>query len=426
MEGQKLEEKVSVFILIGDIEAAHSLSLAFRRKGIIPSLFRDMESFLHVLSKESPSFIFVDVDLLAKNERIRTQLPLVFYCKKILSSQQADLIKDYNYLGIVEGSLPLDEQLDLVLNRKKKSLDPPPYPLPDPPHSFSLESLVGRFENGDNLEKFWDILAEFIHEQEEITDFSAIFWEKAQGGIESPQLKSTKYRLLPRIKIGQVMQKGIEFFAQNMAVELALDILGEKFLPLSIRGEHKNPDIIIYLKIKEGQENRTSWKIVSSLLSGIYFKILILNEKNKTNKDDASPSYGLNVNIVHPWEILKDLNLPNQNRYYEIDFRPLIEFLRDHSYTPFQWDAYYKDFINHFALESECSFKLSLFGIHQMVLICAKENEAYLVQRMQKYIESFKWQQYFQSKSIQQVDGILPVLWKLPPNIWDFIKLLEN
>jgi len=102
----------------------------------------------------------------------------------------------------------------------------------------------------------------------------------------SPLSHVAKFRTIPSMWLGQSCLKGIELFAQNMANQVALDILGADIVSIQIKGDFDRPDKMLFLKAKnEFFYNHFDWNMFEAYLNGFYssFKqklIAILLSKN--------------------------------------------------------------------------------------------------------------------------------------------------
>ena len=86
---------------------------------------------------------------------------------------------------------------------------------------------------------------------DEVDEFA--FLELSFNGqkLLSPVSNNQKFRNIPSLWLGQACINGIELFAQNMATQVAIDVMGGDIVSLHVKGSEGNTDKIIFIKSKK-------------------------------------------------------------------------------------------------------------------------------------------------------------------------------
>src|SRR5690606_12433925 len=92
---------------------------------------------------------------------------------------------------------------------------------------------------------------------------------------------------------------GIEFFAQNMASQVVLDLMGGDIMSLAVRGIHDNPDRMVFLKVKNDDfMNMFAWDALERALSGLHLYF------EQRDRGEAIAEDG----VLAPWDLMGKLD----------------------------------------------------------------------------------------------------------------------
>ncbi|MBT7610629.1 MAG: hypothetical protein HN576_12795 [Bacteriovoracaceae bacterium] len=432
-------ENLSVALLLSDIEDCKNVSEVFREMGIIPHYYETLKDFWKGALSQMPSLAIVDVKLMSEGDRLlrnhpfvkTDQLPLCFFYNNENAPLVYSTFEMLNY-GLIKKETNLRGQIksalrrfnhSLEVNAKEKDFEIQSHKMErqvttlisaseklkeeDYYRNF-LESVTSRFENKRNARDFNEALSVVFDSVREIQAWSLLELSKNGQRLVSPVLQTSKFKSIPSLWLGQPCREGIQAFAQNLASQVGVELLGGELMSLMIKGKHDLPDVIILLRCEnESFLNQFNWDSLERYLSGLYSNFCL----KETNVEQTLG------NIVNPFELFQAMDRENfddlageeeSKHLITVDFSEIIQFIRSKANIRFYWNDFFKDFLFRFGNQYKIDLKVSTFNIgHIGVLANNKENEK-IFRSLKAYVSRFPYWKYFEDIDIVMVREMPP------------------
>jgi hypothetical protein len=440
-------DNLSVALLIPEIEDVKIFTDIFRGMGVIPHFYHDLKSFWQGVLGRMPSLAIVDVRNMSEGERLlrnhpyvkSNQLPLCFYYNESTSPLVYSTFEIPNY-GLIKKETNIKGQLKSALvrfNRDTASLkrdDDNKLKLEKMERQISsllgatenfkeenyyhdlLKSILDRFEAQSDVHDFYKVLERAFDSIKEVREWGVL--ELSQNGqrLVSPEVENGKYKKIPSLWLGQACKVGIQQFAQNMANQIGLDILGGEIMSLMIRGRYELPDKILLVRACDEEFlNKFDWETLESHISGIYCRLL-LKERRSVNERESQ--------VLQPWELFSLMDKMNfdstsvlsSDDYHliDIDFKEIVSFVREKPTMRFYWNNFFTEFFNGFDNQFKLSYRISCVGTHNIGLVASKENYERVFRHMKAYVSRYPFWKYFEDVDVVLARDLAPKIQIVP------------
>ncbi|MGZ3807969.1 MAG: hypothetical protein ACXVCE_07785, partial [Bacteriovorax sp.] len=257
------EGPLSVALLISDLNEVKEISAVFRKLGIIPHFYEDLQTFWSGTVERIPSLCIVDVkkmsegDLVLRNHpHVQSEkLPLVFFYS---NNTEPLLVSTYDFfhLGLLKKTENYEGPLRAILKRlnhfMQMEFDNQILKIEKHAQFETIEKLKLEQRTMVETDQYQSMVKrvclELEEERGEADFFKAV--EKVFQGIDeisefammelsfngqkliSPLSHVPKFRAIPSLWLGQACPHGLELFAQNMATQVAVEIMGGDLVSL--------------------------------------------------------------------------------------------------------------------------------------------------------------------------------------------------
>lgn len=474
------QKDLSVALLIEDVEVARDLSRIFRKIGVMPFIYQQLDEFWDDIYGQRPSLSVVDVSLMSEGTRLLKEHPLV-------KSNQIDLCffytqenypllhstYDLNHLGLISREISLKGQVKSILRRFNEKVE-----LKNGLNHFKMQekkleghingllrqleylkekefysdlsdNIIDRFDNLKSVHSFEEAVDRVFGQLKEIRSFS--IYELAKNGqkLLSPYLSSSKYVSLPPVWLGASNDQGIQSISQGMAQQVGAEVLGGELMALSIFGEQENPEKLILVKLADSDSlNHLNWDRVERFLSGLYARYELINQEIEQDSGfEISPwklmtlldrSYldgktlvlnpKLEENVSTEHDRLKDVKkVGRQYSLVEINFEKLLNFLRERSgKSRFYWNDFHREFFKRFETQCKGHFRLASFGVHKSLLLIDGSDASRMFSQMRAYVKRYPFWKYFEDVDIVLARDLRPEIRMLPVSSIAVLNSLEN
>jgi hypothetical protein len=432
-------ENLSVALLLSDIEDCKNVSEVFREMGIIPHYYESLKEFWKGTLSKMPSLAIVDVKLMSEGERLlrnhpfvkTDQLPLCFYYTEENAPLVYSTFEMLNY-GLIKKETNLRGQIKsalrrfnhtLEVNAKEKDFEIQTHKMErqvttlisaseklkeENYYRNFLDSVMSRFENKRNARDFNEALSVVFDSVREIQEWSLLELSKNGQRLVSPVLETAKFKPIPSLWLGQPCREGIQAFAQNLASQVGVDLLGGELMSLMIKGKHDLPDAIILLRCEnESFLNQFNWESLERYLSGLYANFCL----KETNVEQT-----LN-NLVNPYELFQAMDRENYDdlagddegkHLITVDFSEMIQFIRSKANIRFYWNDFFKDFLFRFGNQYKMDLKVSTFNIGYIGVLADNEDKEKVFRSLKAYVSRFPYWKYFEDIDIVMVKEMPP------------------
>ena len=432
------EDQIVVALLCRNLQLAKKLSDIFKQVGVLPYICTDLADFWEQTLKETPHLSVVDVksthegELLFKNHPkiLSEEMPVSFLyeadsmpllystydilnlglidARASLSGQIKAVLKRFNRYqnwqakayAANESQEGLDRKLSQVIERTEELKEKNFY-------QSLLKSLQGRLEEEKESEDFQTAVARVFSQVKEMKKFTFLELSPSGQKLVSPQFFFDKYTHIPSLWLGKTCTKGIEFFAQNMASQICLEIMGGELMSLLIRGKNNEPEGMIFVRV-ESEEFLANfdWESLERYLSGLYcyFNLRALGADTQSSVGGLSLSWGL-------YQLLDEIKygaLPESrleggyDRFalISVNFHDLYERALSQEEMRFYWHKFYSDFINGIETQKGLDFRPYYHSPKHSYFLVEKESLDQDLVAFKNYCTRFPYWRYFEDADV--------------------------
>jgi len=449
-----MSEGLSVALLFSDINEVKEISAVFRKLGIIPHFYEDLKTFWQGTIDRIPSLCIVDVKKMSEGDLVlrnhphidSEKLPLIFFYTKnteplLLSTN------DFFHLGLLKKTENYEAPLKAILKRlnhfmaiekENRELQTEKQKQSELIESLKMDKLTLvqtdqyqsmvksvclQLEEHRGEADFFRAVEKVFQGIDEIAEFAMMELSFNGQKLLSPISHVQKFRAIPSLWLGQACTNGIELFAQNMATQVAVDLMGGDLVALLIKGNQARPDKIMFVKAKnELFYNQFDWNMLEAYLNGFYASF--------RNKLDAEPTPAKKFTSTFEAMSFLDQFLFEKTkmdyRLVDVDLTPLIDIIMKKSGQRFFWNKFEKEFINKLEIQSRCDFRVFDFGInHFAFLVNATDLDAFF-DELKEFSSKFSYWKYFEDSEGVLAQIINPKVAMVPLSAYAYLKSTQN
>ena len=459
------EGQVSVALLFSDINEVKEISAVFRKLGIIPHFYEDLKTFWAGTLERIPSLCIVDVKKMSEGDLVlrnhphiaSEKLPLVFYyttnTEPLLMSTH-----DFFHLGVLKKTDNYEAPLRTLLTRlnhlmklehENKTLKSDVQLKHNQIEKLKNENLT--MQQTDQYQSMVKSVCLQLEELRGETDFFKAIENVFQGIDEiaefammelsfngqkliSPLSHVQKFRAIPSLWLGQACPNGIELFAQNMATQVAIDIMGGDLVSLLIKGNLTRPDKIMFIKAKNDLFfNQFDWNMLEAYLNGFYasFSNKLISEPRVEKKFSSTfqamsflDQFLFGSTIISSEET--KLNKKMDYRLIDLDLTNLVDVILKKSSNRFFWGKFEKEFINRLEIQSRVDFRVFDFGVNHLgFLILAGELDSFF-DELKDFAAKFSYWKYFEESEGVLSQIVKPKVTMVPLSAFAYLKSVQT
>ena len=320
--------KLEVALLISDLADVRAISAVFREAGIIPHFYETLKDLWSETLTRMPSLCVVDVKKMSEGSLsfashphvVSESMPVCFFYSDDSKPLVFSTYEIFNY-GLIRKSNDYSGQIKSILKRFNKIASGEKeiggFRQRNEKLERQFESSLQKIENHREKKFYNELLFNFCNEFEhqksysddffeacenafsridEICEFSYLELSRSGHKLQSPASGCVKMKKIPSLWLGHACMEGVEFFAQNMANQVVLDIMGSDLMCLMIKGAKKNPDKMVFVRVRDEEIlNNFNWEFFENYLGGIYSHFLSLNSQRPSVE---------NGKIFEPWNLM--------------------------------------------------------------------------------------------------------------------------
>lgn len=459
------EGQVSVALLFSDINEVKEISAVFRKLGIIPHFYEDLKTFWSGTLERIPSLCIVDVkkmsegDLVLRNHPYieSEKLPIVFFYSKNTEPLLVST-NDFFHLGLLKKTEHYEAPLRAILKRlnhfmkieaenhflknekikqheiiEKLKIENLTIAETDQYQSM-VKSVCLQLEELRGESDFFKAVEKVFQGIDEIAEFAMMELSFNGQKLLSPISHVQKFRTIPSLWLGQACPQGIELFAQNMATQVAVEVMGGDLVSLLIKGNLARPDKIMFVKAKnELFYNQFDWNMLEAYLNGFYasFRNKLDSEPAPSKKFTSSFEamsfldqflFGSNINASEEVKLSKKLDY----RLIDLDLSSLVDLVLKKSSNRFFWSKFEREFINRLEIQSRVDFRVFDYGVNHLgFLVMAADLDAFF-DELKDFSAKFSYWKYF-----EESDGVLsqivkPKVTMIPLSAYAYLKSTQT
>lgn len=452
----KKTEKVplKVAILMKDSEEAAKIFSVFKKIRISPQIFTSFKKFWNYSIEQIPALSVVDVRLIGDEDLalkdhpyIKTeQMPLIFYYENqtipllhstydifhfgqirkeaTYSGQIKTILKRFNKYRSIEKIVRDKKFENKRLDSKVSGIIQNAQTVKQKESFFNnLKEMVADFERNKTCEDLFQCLSKVFLNRDEIKTFSIYETSKNKQKLISPEVGNLKFKPFPSLWLGQPTEDGIEFFAQNMAIQVAIDLLGGEVVTLLIRGNGSNPERLVFLELNDEEIfSNFDWTFLEVYLAG-------LNSfyNYRSNKGEEGHN-----SIISPWrffDLLEERLFKDTDEslsVVDIDFSHLVNLGIANSSNKFHWSEFIRNFINKFEATFSHEFKVTSFGISNVGFLISADQGGKLFDELKKFSTRFPYWRFFNDSDAILNKKTYPQIKMVPSSPFAYMKHLEE
>lgn len=430
-------EQLSVAILCHDLVAAKEISDIFKKTGVHPFVCTSLNEYADLVKgNEIPHLSVVDVRMMSEGNLLFKNIPAVkneklslcFYCGKdngnllystydilslgviheerSLTGQIKAILSRYNNYqswvsqarSAISSETKLDEKLTAVVERTEELKEQTFF------HSFQ-KTIEARFENEKSADEFITSAARVFSTVKEFKKFTFLELSPSGQKLVSPKFIFDKYVEVPSLWLGKTCSAGIEFFAQNMASQVCLELMGGDLMSLLIKGRRDHPDLMIFIQV-EGEEllSQFDWESFENFLSGIYCYFGWRNQRVEDKASNRKQAWDL----YHELDDIKFGGLPesrlqggyDRHALLGVNFSDLVDRALSQTEMRFYWKNFIQDFINGLETQKKLQFTSYQHGTRHLFLRVEKEDLDEYLTIIKNYALRFSYWRYFEDADV--------------------------
>ncbi len=423
-----------VAMVLRRVQVGKKMDDAFRQQGIRPLFFTGLEEFWLEQKNKKTDMLILDVQLMNQRDLLLKDHPLIESDTKLLFYYDREgfvLIESllsFEHLGLINGDAPLGPQIAHFWSRvqKQKLQDIELDSLRVQAERFQkrIGSLISESEDERNFRKQAKLLFSFQEQFEEhvlthsfysalekvfknwpsLSKFSLYELHSSGQKLIPLAFESVKSVELPSLWLGQVCENGIDFFAEEMAMTVALDVIGPEIDILKITGPHSTPDLLLFIEYSKEDLFDFPWKAFELTLSAFYQRSLLgqfIQGKDVRDLAGTGPYF---------WTLLYS-PLPENKELFTLDLSSFLQFARSLGPQGLQWQSFFEDFASRLTKSLGGAVEFAPIKDEHFIFRVAKD----AVQELEVFCERFPYWNYFADSSRVLGKDLMPDLRPLNP-----------
>lgn len=427
--------QLSVALLLSDISEVKEISTVFRKLGIIPHFYEDLKTFWDGTVDYIPSLCIIDVKKMSENNLVlrdhphvlSEKLPIVFY---YTTNTEPLLVStdDFFHLGLLKKTQHYEVALHAILKRlnhvlklenENKELRNERNNQNEIIEKLKAESLAIvqtdqyqsmvknvclQLEEVRDEHDFFRAVEKVFHGIDEISEFAMMELSFNGQKLISPISHVKNFSAIPSLWLGQACTNGIELFAQNMATQVAVEIMGGDLVSLLIKGNQSRPEKIMFIKAKnELFYNQFDWNMLEAYLNGFNASFRNKLEREPTVEKKFSSSFKamsfLDQYLYGSLANSSDINKNNQKMDYrliDLDLTSLTDFILKKGNNRFFWSKFELEFINKLEVQSRVDFRVFDYGVSHLAFLVASADLDSFFDELKEFSSKFSYWKYFE------------------------------
>ncbi len=443
---------LTVAILMDDLHAAKELTSSLRTQGIFAHLYQSLDEYWVAVNIETPDISIIDVTRMSsgpiqfKNHPkvISKQLNYAFYSKestKILLQSTLGLTPmSYLHQDMTLG-LQMNQLIETVVQNKKTKdevselkervnrLQARSGRLLTERHkaetfkaSFQfVRDFLSDLETKTSVSEFQQALAHKFSQWPVVKNFG--FYELSQNGqkLIAPEMHKRNFTPFPSLWLGQANTQGIEFFAQDMAYQVAVDLFENEPKVIKLHGSDINPESMIFIETSETEEEFFPWEVFELMLTQVYRQVRLQEDRPI-----------LTTQAIPMWEAMELMDRQQtlageeSGKIIFISMTSLLQTIKRRQNNRFYWSAFYHEFFSALAQKLDKSSRLSVLGPGQIILFVEKDKLEAEHTRVQTMLRQFSYWRFFEDDAQVLASDVYPQLKLLPPSSQYCLRVMEK
>lgn len=452
------DNKISVALLLSDLHEVKEISSIFKKLGVIPHFYEDLKTFWHGTLERLPAICIVDVKMMSEGELvlrdhpavIAEEMPLLFYYTDATEPLLVSTHQFY-HLGVLKKSAHYEGALKAILKRlnkvsaleqhyhmmklttqaQKDQIEKLEIALLEDKKSDNYQSMVKsvclEFEKYKDESDFFKALEKVFQGIDEIEEFAYLELSFNGQKLLSPLSHLAKFRAIPSLWLGQACAGSIELFAQNMATQVSLEVMGGDLVSLLIKGTDNKPEKMIFIKAKnEIFFNNFDWNMLEAYLSGFYasFKNKLMAPialERKFGSTFEALSF-LDQFLFGQTKDESNIGSKEDLRLVDLDLETLMTSVMKKGTTRFFWNKFYLDFIHKLEIQTRVDFRFFEYGASHVAFMVKAADLDIFYDLLKDFSNRFQYWKYFEDSETMLTMMIRPKVSMSPLSAHAFLS----
>ena len=453
---------LSVALLLSEMTEVKEISAVFRKLGIIPHFYEDLATFWTGTLEKTPALCVVDVKLMSDGKLIlkdhplvqSEQLPLLFYYTELsepllFSTYELFHLGTLKKTAFYEGALKaILKRINRFMNLERDNLHLKMMQTSQLDKIFKLEervtslqqedkyrsmatTLITTLENSRGEVDFFTAITKVFDSISEIAEYAFVELSFNGQKLISPTSECAKFRQIPSLWLGQVCPIGIEGFAQNMATQVAIELMGGQIVSLLIKGQKANPEKMIFIRADDELFfNAFDWNLFEAFLSGLYATYELKINRQVTEETHFTSTFQamsfLDQYLFGKEAINLTENKKNDLRLINLDLTSLVDITHKKGTNQFYWNKFYQEFVNKLEIQTREKFKVFSYGVHCIGFLIDIKNLDYFFNELKEFARQFSYWKYFENSDGVLAQEVKPKVTMVPLSSYAYIKLAKH
>lgn len=449
-----------VCLLMGHLEDAQNLAGAFKQMGVHPFFINSLEEWWKESLTKNISLTIVDILLASSEDKFISDHPKVQAGQSLLAffytGESAPLLHstaNLFHLGHIQKSPFYDYQLRPILiranhfneaiaeNNKKENklleLENRNIELIENHHQLMANAIYLNkckewiqiiMELNKRLD-FVEAIADWCEEENDILEVGIVEISDNGQKLISRPLKGKKYSIIPSLWPGSNCSLGMDFMAQSLATQVAVEMFGPDVVPLFLSLQNKVAKIGIFLKVSKETAQFVPWKWLEQVLSMAlalesYVKMQFIQDlATSHNKTVGISESHFSINLKTPFDILSLLDklfasLEEEQKKWACFLLDLsfIEQILDQRQVQFFYKSFFYEVLHRLKSFAICDITVAPFDGRFISLVLNKEEGAFLREfdLLKDLFKQFPYYKYFENPDSLLARSMVPELYGIP------------
>ena len=441
------KKDLKVGLLLADILVAKKVSRIFRKIGIIPFIYEQLSDVLE--EKRHPSLLIADVTLmsdgthtLADVSEIRDEkLPLAFYYEQ---PSKPLLVSTYNlfHLGLISGESPLEGQIKGVLKRLNHIIrleaDGHQLNTIEGQHKREVQSL---YQRNEQLKQFHfyneelgrlirlienqKIQGDFFLACEKVLDNETViesftYFELSMTGqkLITPTTACKKFHKIPSLWLKDTCARGIDPYAQNLASQVAVELMGDNLVSLHLKSQYSQPSALFFIKVKDSDFlSLFDWDLFENYLNGLYSYFDLYKQRgaeNLTKTASVWDVFSVLDNQLYSTLGGKSLVEEEEWKVVQLSFKKILGYVTNAKGIRFYWDNFYTDFVKLLFEKCKMDFSLAPSSVVDLTFLVQEGDKNEFYAKLSEHARTFSYWRYFDDADLVLNKDLTPHILMLP------------
>lgn len=443
---------LTVAILMDDLHAAKEMTSSLRHQGIFAHLYQTLDEYWVAANIETPDISIIDVTRMSsgpiqfKNHPkvISKQLNYAFFSKdstKVLLQSTLGLTP----MSYLHQDMTLGIQMNQLIEavRREKAHKAEMNELKERVNRLQARSgrllterhkaetfrasfqfireFLSDLETKTSIGEFQQALAQKFSQWEMVKNFG--FYELSQNGqkLISPEMHKKNFVPFPSLWLGQTNNHGIEFFAQDMGLQVAMDLFETAPRLMKLHGSEVNPEMMVFVETTQSEEEFFPWEVFELMLTQSYRQVR-LQENRPVVSTQAIPMWEA-MELMDRWQTQAG---EENGKIIFISMTSLLQTIKRRQNNRFYWSAFYHEFFSSLTTKLDKTSRLSVLGPGQIVVFVEKDKLEAEHQRIQTLLRQFSYWRFFEDDAQVLGAEIYPQVKLLPPSAQYCLRVMEK